>query len=400
MIILERYVFRRVLGFSFGAFLSLILIIWITQALQRINIVTTTVAAAGNLIWLAMLLIPNLVSGVLPFALLIGVIQALNSLNSDSERAAIAASGASISVLARPILALAAIVSVIMMINAHVVAPAAYRGFHNGMRSLNADIITLFLKEGRFEEVQDNLFLSVSSVRGSVVRGLFLSDRRDPSMELTYLAEEGRIEDKGDSAFLLLYNGQLHRRKAGEAGVSIVQFETYAFDLSDLRPDNSGDWVRSSERSTAELLFPDPNWPEYQRDPNSFTQELNGRLSEWLYAIAFALWALVVAGRPRTNRQQTGQAVVLGLGGAIGLRAMGFIASSFVDHDANFKYLLYAVPLASILSSAWMIRARTDVSELTVVRSTQDGVEKLAHLVGRLPRIGLRSRRGRTASKR
>ena len=67
------------------------MIVWIVQALSRIDIVKTSASAAGNIFWIALMLLPSLAAGVIPFAILIGAVQTLNSLNADSERAVMAA---------------------------------------------------------------------------------------------------------------------------------------------------------------------------------------------------------------------------------------------------------------------------------------------------------------------
>ncbi len=90
MKILERYIFRRALTFSAGALAALVLVVWIVQVLQRLDVVRTSATAAGNIVWIALMLMPDLAAGVVPFALLIGAIQTLNGLNADSERAVIA----------------------------------------------------------------------------------------------------------------------------------------------------------------------------------------------------------------------------------------------------------------------------------------------------------------------
>ena len=91
MSLLERYIFRKAFINSVGALAALVLIVWIVQALQRVDIVRTSASAAGNMFWIAMMLIPDLAAGVVPFAVVIGAVQALNVLNADSERAVIAA---------------------------------------------------------------------------------------------------------------------------------------------------------------------------------------------------------------------------------------------------------------------------------------------------------------------
>jgi lipopolysaccharide export system permease protein len=382
MSLLERYIFRRAMVFSLGSLASLVLIVWVVQALQRIDIVRTTASAAGNIFWIALMLIPDLAAGVVPFAVVIGGIQALNSLNADSERAVIAASGASSGVVIRPILYLGLTAAMIVLFNSHFLGPQAQRGFYNGIRSINADAITLFLQPGRFEEVQDGLILSIGAVNGASVQSLFISDQRDPSVDLTYFAKEARILERDKASYLLLYNGQLHRKTTTDSAVSVIQFQTYAFDLASLRPASEGDWIRTSERSTAELMFPDPNDPDFQAKPDSYAKELAQRLSDWLYPIAMALWALVMASHPRTNRQGPGIAMTLGLIGALFLKALGFVSVSLVDRDPRLVFVVYLVPLLSIGFSVFLLRLGVNVTQMTLFERIGDLVRGIGRAIG------------------
>jgi lipopolysaccharide export system permease protein len=329
--------------------------------------VRTSASAAGNMFWIAMMLIPDLAAGVVPFAVVIGAVQALNSLNADSERAVIAASGARNSVVVKPILALGLAGALLILAISHLAGPLAQTAFYNGLRAVNADAITLFLRPGRFEEVQDKLVLSVDDVRGSTISGLFMADGRDPTVDLNYFAKEAQIADRDGQKYLLLFDGQLHRRTVSDGAVSVIQYQTYAFDLAALKPEGDGDWVRTSERSTAELLVTDPNDKLLQRRPSAYAKEIAQRFSDWLYPIAFALWALVVAGHPRTNRQGSGPAMGIGLGGAIGLKAIGFVTLALIDDDARLTFLAYLVPLASIACSAAFLWFNANLVESRVV---------------------------------
>jgi lipopolysaccharide export system permease protein len=394
MSLLERYIFRRAMVFSLGSLASLVLIVWVVQALQRIDIVRTTTSAAGNIFWIALMLIPDLAAGVVPFGVVIGAIQALNSLNADSERAVIASSGASSAVVIRPILYLGFTAALLVLFNSHVLGPMAQRGFYNGIRSINADAITLFLQPGRFEEVQDDLILSIGAVNGNTVKSLFISDQRDPAVDLTYFAKEAKILERDKASYLLLYDGQLHRKTTADSSVSIVQFQTYAFDLASLRPASDGDWIRTSERTTRELMFPDPNDPDFQSKPDSYTKELAQRLSDWLYPIALSLWALVMASHPRTNRQGPGIAMALGLAGALVLKALGFVSLSLVDRDPRLVMVVYLVPLLSIVFSVVLIRLDVNISQMTFFDSLGDAFKRIGRLfVRRDPILAAPSRR-------
>ncbi|MCQ8781384.1 LptF/LptG family permease [Mangrovibrevibacter kandeliae] len=377
MSLLERYIFRRAALYCVSSLASLVLIVWIVQALQRIDIVRTSASAAGNIFWIALMLLPNLAAGVLPFAVLIGSIQALNALNGDSERAVIAAAGAPRWTVIKPVLYLGLAAAAAILINSHVIGPLAQKSFFTGLRGVNADAITLFLQPGRFERVQDGLVISIGNARGSQIDSLFISDRRDPQLDLTYFAKSAQIVQREGQSFLMLFDGQLHRQSKTDGSVSIIQFHTYAFDLADLQPSNGGDWIRTSERSTSDLLAPNPNDRDYQRRPYDFAKEIVQRFSDWLYPIAFALWALVVAGQPRTHRQSSGWTTGVGLCGALALKASGFVAISLINANAQPVWLVYALPIASIVSSAVLLVLNVDLARVAPLARLGDGLRRL-----------------------
>ncbi|MBO0661988.1 LptF/LptG family permease [Jiella sp. MQZ9-1] len=386
MTLLERYVFRRALANALGALASLVLIVWIVQALSRIDIVKSTASAAGNVFWIALMLLPDLAAGIVPFAVLIGAVQALNSLNADSERSVMAAAGASPKVVAKPIVILGVLGGVVILLVAHVIGPAASRGFRYGIRAINADTITLFLQPGRFEKVQNGLELSIGAARGNNIQSLFIADSRDPNVELVYFAREARISKQDGRSLLLLSDGQLHRRDKKDGSVAVVQFQSYAFDLADLKPANTGDWIRPSERSTTDLISPNPADKLYREDPGALSSELTDRMTNWLYAIAFALWAVVVAAQPRTNRQATSAAMTLGLVGGLGLKALGFVALAQIKSDDNTGWTLitYLLPLSAILLDSWLIAIDADLTQWRIYRQSSEGLQRFGEAIGRL----------------
>ena len=383
MTLLERYVFKRALMNSLGALLSLVMIVWVVQALSRVDIVKSTASAAGNVFWIALMLLPDLAAGIVPFAVLIGAVQALNGLNADSERAVMAASGASSKVVAKPIVILGVLGGIVVLLVAHVVGPMSTRAFRDGIRAINADTITLFLQPGRFEQVQDGLELSIGAARGSNITSLFIADTRDPKTEIIYFAREARIAEEDARSLLLLSDGQLHRRDMKDGSVAVVQFQSYAFDLADLKPANQSDWIRTSERSTADLISPNPADKVFRENPGSLTSELTDRMTNWLYAIAFALWAVVVAAQPRTNRQSSSAAMTLGLIGGLGLKALGFLVLAQIETNTAFVPLAYALPLAAIVFDSVLIAANVDITEWVVYRWTAEALQAIGRAIAK-----------------
>ncbi len=368
MTLLERYIFRRAIGYTLGSLAALVAVVWIVQVLSRIDFVRTSASAAGNLFWIALMLMPDLAAGVIPFAILIGAVQALNGLNADSERAVIDAAGAPRISIANPILLLGVLGGLLVFVNSQVVGPKASAAFQNGIRTINADAISLFLTPGSFEELQAGVVVSVEDARGRHIDGLFMADTREPQYELTYFAKQGQIIEQFGSTFLVMQDGQLHRRITATGEVSIVEFQTNAVDLSTLRPVSANDWVRMSERSTAELLRPNPSDSMAQQRPERYVEEIAARRTDWLYPIAFAFWAVVVAGHARTNRQGAGPTMLIALGGALVLRALGFVSLSLVETNIRFVALVYAMPVLSFAISAALYATQYNIIEMPLVR--------------------------------
>src|SRR3712207_4457950 len=103
---LERYMFRQTAGAFLMCLGALVALVWVTQALRRLDIVTSQ----GETIWafLAMtaLWIPQLIVIMAPIALFVAVVWTLNRLNADSELIVMAASGVASWRIARPFVAL------------------------------------------------------------------------------------------------------------------------------------------------------------------------------------------------------------------------------------------------------------------------------------------------------
>ncbi|MCG7201815.1 LptF/LptG family permease, partial [Marinobacter pelagius] len=81
---------------------------------------------------------------------------------------------------------------------------------------------------------------------GRVLKGLFVADYREPDNSYIYYATEGAVDQSGSQ--LIMKDGQVQRENA-EGEVSIVQFDSYSFDLSELTADKGQTSRRASDRS-------------------------------------------------------------------------------------------------------------------------------------------------------
>ena len=360
MTIMESYLLRRMLLLFFAATGASLGIVWTVQALAKINLVTDTGQSISTFLKLATMLLPTVIPIVLPFAVLIGVTQTLSVMNTDSEMAVIAASGARRSVVFRPALLLAALVSLTVAFVSHVVEPYSRQAVRTMVASANSDLLALAIQEGSFKRVEDNLYVQISQrLPDGRLGGVFFADSRDPKVDLIYYAKTGVISKNADTSLLLMNDGEAHRKDPQGGNFSIIRFTSYAFDLSSFQKTAGGVTLHPKDRSTAYLLNPDKDDSIFLGDPQRYSGALHKRMTVWLYPMIFALIALAVAGGARSHREARLNATMTAAALAMAVRWAGLFAEDLSEKSMTGVYLLYAFPIAAVCLCCWaMFRQR------------------------------------------
>ncbi len=191
-------------------------------------------------------------------------------------------------------------------------------------------------------------------------RGIFVSDDRDPNESLQYSAATGFLLQRAGSSYLVLSDGVLIRRDRVKADTSVVDFQTYAIDLSQLGEPSTSAIYEAQERSTLYLLEPDPSDKALAATTRRVAFELHNRIAAPLYTLAFAFIALAFLGRPRTNRQDRTFAITACVMLCIALRTAGFAVAAIGTKSTAAIPFLYAIPLFGIAFglAATMLDAR------------------------------------------
>ncbi len=341
--------FFAVLGAAVG-------ITWTVQVLQRIDFLTTSGQTFQTIIQFSSLLIPSAVPLVMPFALIIAITQTLSTMNQDSELVVINASGAPRSAVMRPILILAAVISVVSFLIANYVDPYARMNMRAMIANASADLMHVIIQEGTFRKLADNLYIQVAERRtdGSI-GGLFIADSRDPTLDLIYYAADGAIASSPSGDMLLMKNGEVQRRNVSDGTVSIIKFDSYAFDLSQFTSAGDDFVIYAKDRPLSYLLNPDPNDPMLQTRPLTYKAELHRRLTRWIYPLVFAMIALVLAGDSRSHREARVSASFSAISTALLIYWAGYFASDRADKEQGYILVMYLVPLAVILVTGFVL---------------------------------------------
>jgi len=338
-----RYIFRTTLGAFLVIIVNLTALIWLTQALRDIELMTNQGQTALVFLQITGLVIPNLVLLIAPMALVMAVAYVLNKLGTDSEIIVINASGMSPWRLFWPFLAAAAIVSVLVSVLSAYLAPESLRSFRRWVIEVRTDLVTYVLRPGRFVTAQDGVTFHIRErqLDGQLL-GVLIDDKRNRSEHLSILAERGEILKNEHGTFLILQGGSVQRHKVGDLEPNIVVFDRYAFELSQFAaPVTVSYSVR--ERYLWQLIWPDTKETLAASQPGQLRAELHDRIMAPFYPLAFVLIAYAYLGAPRTTRQSRNLSLLGTVGVVILLRFLGF-ATTVVGVNAPiaivFQYLV------------------------------------------------------------
>ncbi|HVY56886.1 MAG TPA: LPS export ABC transporter permease LptF [Xanthobacteraceae bacterium] len=350
---IDRYIFRTTLNAFLLILFSLTTVIWITHALRDIDLMTNQGQTILVFVGITSLVIPQLVLIIAPIALVIAVAHVLNKLATDSEIIVMNAAGMSPWLLFRSFFTVAIVVSALIAVLTAYISPRCLRELRSWATSVRADLVTNIVQPGRFTTIERGLTFHIRERRpNGELLGIFVDDRRDPSERSTFLAEQGQIVENPNGTFLVLENGSVQRSQVGQRDPTIVIFDRYAFDLSRLSGGVQTFNLSVHERYFWQLFDPDPNDPEYKKEPGQFRAELHDRIMAPIYPLAFMVIAYAYLGAPRTTRQSRSLSLVSTIAGVAALRLIGFASMVFGIYSpfaVSFQYI--AVIAATVLGT-------------------------------------------------
>jgi lipopolysaccharide export system permease protein len=354
---ISRYIFRTTFSAFAVVLISLTAVIWVTQALRDIDIMTSQGQTILVFVGITGLIIPLLVLVIAPIALLIAVAHTLNKLSTDSEIIVMNAAGMSPWVLFRAFLNVAIVVSILVAAISAYFAPKGLRMLRDWLTEVRANVVSTIVQPGRFTSMEAGVSIHIRERRtnGQLV-GIFLDDRRNPKERVTVIAETGDLVDNDKGTFLVLQKGMIQRQETGQRDPSMVVFDRYAFDLSQFAGGQQAVKYSIRERYIWQLLFPDPNDQFYIEQPGQFRAELHDRLVAPLYPIAFVVIAFAYLGAPRTTRQSRTMSMLGAVLGVGIVRLIGFVSTVFGASVPSLLALQYVAILIAFAAGFFVIR--------------------------------------------
>jgi lipopolysaccharide export system permease protein len=378
---IDSYIFRQ----TFAAFVLVLVtltgVIWITQALRGIDVMTNRGQTVLVFVGLTGLAVPYLVLVIAPIALVIAVAYVLNKLSTDSEIIVMNAAGIRPWQLFRPFLYVTIVVSILVFITSAFIAPDGLRRLKAWQREITADVLSNVLQVGKFVEIERNLTLRVRERQpGGLLVGVFIDDRRDPKERVTIIAERGTVLKNDRGSFLILDDGTLQRFETGRRDPAFVVFDRNAFDMTRIGNQATSVIYSIRERYLWELFDPDPADPMFKLYPGQFRAELHERLTSPLYPYAFMALTFAFLGAPRTTRQSRAMSMTSAVVALSTLRLIGFACTVLAASSIFAAPIQYAMLFSTIAFSAWVI------TRVIVLEPPPIVIDSINNLIARLSR--------------
>src|SRR5665648_148339 len=260
MSLFSRYMFWQMANAFLLILLTLTSVVWLATALKELDLITSQGQGLLLFMQMTMLSLPSLITLIAPNAVLMAALYTLDRMNGASELIVMTAAGAPVWRIGISLVALASIVSVLILLANVFVNPACMRELRSFVTQVRADLISQVIQPGRFSSPERGLTFHIRdrSPSGELL-GLLVHDERDPQQVVSYLAERGRIFNNDEGSYLVMFEGYVHRYNAQDKdkAVQIVAFDQNMLDISQFgSKTEGGKELGPRERSLGDLISP------------------------------------------------------------------------------------------------------------------------------------------------
>ncbi len=331
--------------------ISLTSIVWLTQALRFIDVIVSQGVSILIFITLTLLLVPSLLLMILPPAMLCSVLFVYNKLKIDSELVVLQAAGLSKWALAKPVLMVAGITTLLGYVIAFYLQPVTYREFKEMQFFLRNNYASILLQEGVFSSPVAGLTVFIRERDdNNILYGILVHDNRTPDKNITMMAQEGKLVQTPQGPRFIMLKG--NRQEVENGRLSFLNFDNYTLDIS-LYTQQSGQRYRDPQEMFVHELFAvdDTASPQEQMKRRA---EGHQRILWPALSLGVALAALAVMLASEFNRRGHWRPLAVAVAVAVvWLFAQVGLRGVIANHASMIVvyYLAFALPLAAAMAS-------------------------------------------------
>lgn len=348
MKLLQRYIFSQAFAPAVLSLSALALLALLTQSLQTLDLIVENRQSAGTFFYITFLALPQLIGIIMPLAVFMAAIYALNRMTNDSELVVAKANGVSPWAMGTPVLRLGVYALIFHLVINLLLQPLSFREMRKEILTVKTDIASQMVQAGRFVTPAPDLTVYAREILpDGELRDVLIHDGRDPESKPTHTAKTGRLLRSDVATSLILFNGSV-QTPLSDGGLDIIDFETYQLDLSDVVALDNVLRLKSSDRFLHELLRPDPRDYVTPKSRREMAAEGHARLAAPLWNVALVLVALAFLLRGQHSKLGNARKIAVCAITGFVLRLSGFASASAAEGDPALNPVQYAIPLVVI----------------------------------------------------
>jgi lipopolysaccharide export system permease protein len=233
--------------------------------------------------------------------------------------------------------------------------PAANRAFKDLQFEIRNRFASVLIQDGVFNTISDRLMIYVKNrdENGELV-SILIYDNRQPEKPTIVFAERGAIANTPEGPRLLMVNGTRQQREIATGHLSVLSFEKYTLELSELTDAPGVRDRQVDERYTGELIFGDgpANQPDWAR---AAMLELNLRLAGPLAPLTMAVLPVACLLTGEFNRRGQTQRVLLSVLLALLMEIVDIGLKNLAARSPFVVPLIYANLTLPLLISLWLL---------------------------------------------
>ncbi|MBO4701014.1 MAG: LptF/LptG family permease [Alphaproteobacteria bacterium] len=307
---------------------------WMVQIMSMMKFLMNYGVKLSNFLGLTIMMVPFIVSIIVPFVTFIAILFVYNKMIGDNEVVVIAASGTSPARIARPAIALAGILTVAHLVLNTWIVPATQAKFYDTQWNLRYGLAHLKLQEAAFTEMSHGLVVYVDKVSGHDLSQVMLSDTRNDNSQMTIFARTGKLVTTIRGLSIVMTDGSLQATGNGNV---IGTFDSFDMDLS-VTEKSGGSAFKARRMPTIELVksISQNMTPKQYK---AVMSELCNRILGPLMNLILAMLCVTILLRSSLLRRRTSFAP------AIAVLAMSVVMASFMslsnmlDNGTHFMLL-------------------------------------------------------------
>lgn len=346
---LNSYIAKQIfVGFLLVSF-SLMSIIWLTQSLRFVDLITNKGIPVSLFAEMTSLLMPRIFTILAPISLFAAVLFVYNRMLSDRELVVMKAAGISPWQNAKPALWIGIALCLFNIFVFNVGIPWSEKTFNELEWQVKNDVSHLMFREGEFTSLQNNLTVFITShEKDGSVRGILINDERNPKSKSTVSAEMGRIVYTEKGPRIILVNGVRQEINNTTNQFSSLNFERYSVDFGAKETQNRKE-AGVREKNFYELLTAGSNPELTPQEARRYIVEGNKRIASPLINIVFAVLGCTGLLIGNFNRRGQFKIVSTSIISMIIIQAFDLSISNVAAKNLYFLPLLYLnvlLPLA------------------------------------------------------